>query len=93
MPGTTILPIPNRPTLTGERGGRKYIGPKAQTSVHETFYDRVCVEATDRAVPFTDVWREVIYAGLMATGRASRAEVREACAVLGMDFGSLTGNA
>jgi len=89
----TVLPIPDRPTLTGERGGRKYIGPKAQTSVHEAFYDRVCIEATDRAVPFMDIWREVIYAGLLATGRATRAEVKEACGAVGISFARLNGTA
>jgi hypothetical protein len=87
-----ILPVPNRPTWQGVPG-RRYIGPKAQTAVHEAFYDRIAIEATDRRVPLTDVWREVIYAGLLRTGRASRAEVKEACSIVGIDPSTLFGAA
>jgi hypothetical protein len=61
--------------------------------VHEAFFDRIAIEATDRGVPLTDVWREVIYAGLLKTGRASRAEVREACSAVGIDPSALYGTA
>lgn len=91
--GATVLPVPNRPTLNGTWSGRRYIGPKAQAAVHEEFFSRVAVEATDRRTPLTDVWREVIYAGLLRTGRATRAEIREACALAGIDFAALSGEA
>jgi hypothetical protein len=74
-----------RPTRVGY-GGRYYIGPKAQTTVDERFHARAFVEAEKAGTPMTAVWREVLYAGLLATGRASRAEIAEACEVLGMEF-------
>ena len=87
-----VLPVPNRPTRQG-RPGRKYIGPKAQTAVDECFFERAAVEAVDREIPLTDVWREVIYAGLLKTGRATLAEVREACSHAGIDPRRLSGAA
>lgn len=66
-------------------GGRPYIGPKAQSSVHQDLWDRTFAEAEARGVPHTDVWREVIYAGLLATRRATRAEIESACELVGID--------
>jgi hypothetical protein len=57
-----------RPTRLG-RGGRKYIGPKAQAAVPDLYFDTVEKEATATAVDMSDVWREVIEAGMIATGR------------------------
>lgn len=65
-----------RPTRQGI-GGRRYIGPKAQSTVDERFWARVDLEAQDRECPMSDVWREVIYAGLVATKRATQSEVVE----------------
>lgn len=90
---SSVLPVPDRPSLNGTWDGRRYIGPKAQAAVHEEFFNRVVVEATDRVVPTTDVWREVIYAGLLRTGRATQAEIREACALVGINFTALDGAA
>jgi hypothetical protein len=88
-----VLKRPQRPTIVGRAGGRAYIGPKAQSTVHETFFDRAAIEATDRRIAMTDVWREVIYAGLLRTGRATRAEVREACVLVGIDPAKVLGEA
>jgi hypothetical protein len=85
----SVLRARPRPARRGTGGGRAYIGPKAQSSVHESFFERTMVEAVDRKCPLTDVWREVIYAGLLRTGRATRAEIAEACALVGIDFAAL----
>lgn len=73
-----------RPTRQG-RGGRRYMGPKAQTTVDEAFWERTFAEAVSRDEPHTAVWREVIYAGMLATRRAKPAEVEAACVAAGID--------
>lgn len=83
-----IAEAAQRPTRVGH-GGRYYIGPKAQTTVDERFHVRVENEAERAEAPMTTVWREVLYAGLLATGRATRAEIHEACQAIGMDFPKL----
>lgn len=87
----TVLPEPER--SAGRNGGRPYIGPRAQTSVHEAFFNRVVAESLNRDIPMADVWREVIYAGLVRTGRATPAEAREACSIVGLDPKTLNGTA
>lgn len=62
------LQASERPTRLG-RGGRKYIGPKAQAAVPDLYFESVDKEASARAVDMSDVWREVIEAGMIATGR------------------------
>ena len=70
----------DRPTRRG-RGGRRYIGPKAQTAVDEELWLRVEAEAANRKCEMSEVWREVIYAGMVATDRATSAEVAALAAV------------
>lgn len=65
-------------TETGPAIGRPPIGPKAQAAVDPVFFARIKAEAEAAGVPRTFVWREVLYAGLRATGRASRAEIARA---------------
>jgi hypothetical protein len=55
--------------------GRPAIGPKAQSAIDGDLYIRIREEAEQYGMPLSDIWREVIYAGLVATGRASQAEV------------------
>lgn len=50
-------------------GGRRYIGPKAQTAVPDEDFLIVEKEAEERGVNLADVWREIIDAGMEATGR------------------------
>lgn len=78
-PVEAMIPAARRATRMGV-GGRRYIGPKAQTTVEEMFWQRVEGEAAREGCAMSDIWREVIYAGLLATKRATRAEVREASA-------------
>jgi hypothetical protein len=73
-----------RPSRQGI-GGRYYVGPKAQTTVDEQLFAVVEREATARGLPMTAVWREVVYAGLLATRRASRTQIEAACEVVGID--------
>ena len=72
--------VHTRPTRQGA-GGRPYIGPKAQTTVDEKLWDRIEDEAKGLNCAMSDVWREVIYAGLVATNRATPAEIRAAAGV------------
>lgn len=58
-----------RPTRRGA-GGRRYIGPKAQTAVPEQYYTTIEAEAEQRECDLSDVWREVIEAGMIASGRS-----------------------
>lgn len=58
-----------RPTRLG-RGGRKYIGPKAQAAVPDEYIETVTKEAEARGLDMSDVWREVIEAGMLSTGRS-----------------------
>lgn len=63
------LQASERPTRLG-RGGRKYIGPKAQAAVPEPYFETVEREAEARSLDMSDVWREVIEAGMLSTGRS-----------------------
>jgi len=73
-PVEAMVPAAQRATRMGV-GGRKYIGPKAQTTVDETLWKRVEEEARESGCAMSDVWRDVIYEGMVATKRATRAEV------------------
>jgi hypothetical protein len=62
------LSTAERPTRLG-RGGRRYIGPKAQAAVPEEYFTACMQEADKRKCDLSDVWREVIEAGMLSTGR------------------------
>jgi hypothetical protein len=49
-------------------GGRSYIGPKAQAAIPTQLFLRVVDEAERRACDLSDIWRELIVAGMAAKG-------------------------
>jgi hypothetical protein len=70
-------------------GGRPYIGPKAQTPMEETLWEKTHLEASRRGIAHSEVIREVLYSGMLATGRATGPEVSHACDACGIDYNAL----
>jgi hypothetical protein len=51
-------------------GGRSYIGPKAQAAIPTELFLRAVDEAENRCCDLSDIWRELIIAGMVAKGMA-----------------------
>lgn len=80
-----IAAAAEKPSRLGA-GARRYIGPKAQTTIDERLWQRTFREAEKRGLTHTAVMREIVYAGILATGRATEADVSAACSACGIDF-------